>query len=109
VQGAARLAGIFPGAAKLFLLPPSFAVLEARLRNRGADPPDVIERRLQNARRELPECRKFHHVIVNDDLDAAAETFIGLIRAERVRTTRMEWFIERLLQEIREGKSSDPA
>lgn len=100
VQGAARLSTVFPGAAKLFLLPPSFAVLEERLRRRGLDPPEVIERRLQNARRELLACRSFHHVIVNDDLDTAAETFVGLIRAERVRTERMEAVIAKLLSEI---------
>jgi guanylate kinase len=100
VQGAARLAAVFPGAAKLFLLPPSFAVLESRLRNRGSDSEEVIQRRLENAKRELAECRKFHHVIVNDDLDEAAESFIGLVRAERVRTQRMERIIARLLAEI---------
>jgi guanylate kinase len=100
VQGAARLSAAFPGAAKVFLLPPSFAVLEARLRNRGQDAPDVIERRLANARRELEACRSFHHVIVNDDLDVAAETFIGLIRAERVRTVRMARVITTLLDEV---------
>jgi guanylate kinase len=100
VQGASRLSAVFPGAAKLFLLPPSFAVLEARLRNRGSDSEEVIQRRLRNARREILECRKFHHVIVNDDLDLAAETFIGLIRAERVRASRMEEVIARLLREI---------
>jgi guanylate kinase len=100
VQGAARLAAVFPGAAKLFLLPPSFAVLEERLRGRASDSEEAIQRRLENAKRELTECRKFHHVLVNDDLDAAAETFIGLVRAERVRAVRMEPTIARLLAEI---------
>lgn len=100
VQGAARLSAVFPGAAKIFLLPPSFAVLEARLRNRGSDAPDVIERRLRSAREELRACRTFHHVIVNDDLDEAAESFIGLIRAERVRTSRMDAVISTLLDEV---------
>lgn len=100
VQGAARLSAVFPGAAKIFLLPPSFAVLETRLRNRGMDAPEVIERRLLNAREELRACRGFHHVIVNDDLDEAAETFIGLVRAERVRTARMDAVISRLLDEV---------
>jgi guanylate kinase len=92
VQGAARLAAAFPGAAKLFLLPPSFAVLESRLRNRGSDSEEVIQRRLENAKRELTECRKFH--------DEAAENFIGIVRAERVRTVRVERIIARLLAEI---------
>ena len=100
VQGAARLSAVFPDAAKVFLLPPSFAVLEERLRNRGSDSPEVIERRLRNAREELRACRNFHHVIVNDNLDEAAETFIGLIRAERVRTRRLEPIIAQILNEV---------
>ena len=100
VQGAARLSSVFPTAAKVFLLPPSFAVLEQRLRNRGSDSPEVIERRLKNAKDELRHCRFFHHIIVNDDLDEAAETFIGLIRAERVRTARMEGIVSDILDEV---------
>jgi guanylate kinase len=84
----------------VFLLPPSFAVLEQRLRNRGSDAPEVIERRLRNAKEELRACRHFHHIIVNDDLDEAAETFIGLIRAERVRTARMERVVSDILAEV---------
>jgi guanylate kinase len=103
VQGAARLAAIFPGAAKVFVLPPSFAALEARLRGRALDPPEVIERRLQNARREFLECRKYHHVIVNDDLAQAMDDFVSIIRAERIRTARMESAIARLLAEIGAG------
>ena len=97
VQGAERLAQVFPYAAKVFLLPPTFAALESRLRGRAQDAPDAIERRLLNARRELLAVRSFHHVIINDDLGEAAQTFIGLIRAERVRTTRQESVIAQLL------------
>jgi guanylate kinase len=100
VQGAARLSQLFPEAAKLFLLPPSFAVLEARLRGRGSDSEETIERRLQNARRELRECRRFDYVIVNDDLDRAADAFAGVIRAERARVRRMEAAIAKVLSEI---------
>jgi guanylate kinase len=101
VQGAARLRAVFPDAVKVFLLPPSFAVLEARLRGRGSDREEVIERRLQNARRELMECRSFHYVLVNDDLEEAVQTFAGIIRAERVRVSRMEPAISRLLAQIK--------
>lgn len=97
VQGAERLSQVFPNAAKVFLLPPTFDTLESRLRGRAQDSSDVIERRLNNARRELLAVRSFHHVIINDDLDHATETFVGLIRAERVRTSRQEPVIARLL------------
>jgi guanylate kinase len=100
VQGAERLAAVFPGAAKLFVLPPSFEALEARLHGRASDPPEVIERRLKNARREFLDCRKFHHVIVNDDLAQATDDFLSIIRAERIRTARMEAAIKHLLAEI---------
>lgn len=55
----------------LFIAPPSMEELEARLRGRGTDAPEVIERRLKKAREELLAQDKYDHVIVNEDLDRA--------------------------------------
>lgn len=70
----------------VFLAPPSFAVLEARLRGRATDSEETILRRLANARGELAQWRKYDYVIVNDDAAAAASRLEAVITAAHCRT-----------------------
>lgn len=71
VQGAAQLKLNLAGATFIFILPPSMAELERRLRLRGQDDEAVIARRLANARSELREAAWYDALVVNDDLDTA--------------------------------------
>lgn len=72
VQGAESLKKSFPREAVLvFISPPSLEVLEQRLRARGTDQEEVIQRRMKNARDEMARIPAFEHVIVNDELDRA--------------------------------------
>jgi guanylate kinase len=71
VQGARQVRATLPEAVQVFIEPPSFADLEARLSGRGSDQPEQIERRLAAARAELEAADEFDHRIVNDDLQAA--------------------------------------
>ncbi len=71
VQGAAQLRLNLDAATFIFILPPSMAELEQRLRQRGQDDEAAIERRLANARRELREAAWYDALVVNDDLDMA--------------------------------------
>ena len=71
VQGARQVRERHPDAVQVFIEPPSFAALEARLAGRGSDQPEQIERRLAAARAELDAADEFDHRIVNDDLQAA--------------------------------------
>lgn len=70
-QGARRVKQEVPGAVSVFILPPSLDSLRERLRGRGQDAPDVIDRRMRDATAEISHCREFDHRIVNDDFDAA--------------------------------------
>lgn len=71
-QGAERLKAQFPEEAILvYILPPSLRVLEQRLRGRGTDAPEVIERRLRKAREELEHYHNYHYLVVNDDIERA--------------------------------------
>jgi guanylate kinase len=63
----------------VFILPPSIAELERRLRGRKTDSEAVIERRLKDARSDMTHWDEFDHVIVNDDFDAALERLAGVI------------------------------
>ncbi|WP_306118675.1 MULTISPECIES: guanylate kinase [unclassified Roseitalea] len=72
----------------VFILPPSMDELKARLKRRAEDRPEVIERRLANAAREIEQWRDYDYVIVNDDLDRAFEALRAIVRAERLRRDR---------------------
>jgi guanylate kinase len=71
--GARQVAKAFPAALKIFILPPSFEVLEARLRSRGQDPEEAIARRLARAQAEIDAAGEFDLQIVNDDLAIALQ------------------------------------
>jgi guanylate kinase len=79
VQGAAQVRASGQEATYLFILPPSFEVLEQRLRGRATDAAGVIGRRLKTARSEVEQAALFEHSIVNDDLERAAAEFVELI------------------------------
>jgi guanylate kinase len=70
-------------------MPPSFAVLEQRLRGRSKDSEQAIQRRLQVAREEVASFREYDYVVVNDDLGAAVERLQSIVVAERACLARM--------------------
>jgi len=71
VQGAQQLVERYPEALRIFILPPSLAELEARLRGRGTETDEALALRLENAVGELERHVEFDHIIVNDNLDEA--------------------------------------
>lgn len=83
IQGARQVRARLADARLLFLLPPSWSALEHRLRGRGTDAPDVIERRLAIARHELAAAPEYDYGIVNDDLEQCVEAVLGIVAAER--------------------------
>ena len=70
-QGARQVRASAPGCTTIFILPPSRAALEERLRNRQTDTPEVIARRLRDAVGDMSHYREFGYVVVNDDFDTA--------------------------------------
>jgi guanylate kinase len=79
VQGALQLKEALPGAVTIFLVPPSFAELERRLRDRGTETDAQIAARLTRATDELASQHEFTHVVVNDDLDTCVADVLAII------------------------------
>ena len=87
-QGAQQMRRQFPEAVGIFILPPSVAELENRLRRRGADSEDVIARRVAGALGEMRHVGEFDFVIINNDLDVALGELKAAVRASRLRFSR---------------------
>ena len=98
VQGAAQLKKRIPDAVTVFVLAPSREILEQRLRARSQDSDEVIRRRLADAAREIRNYSLYDYVLVNSDLNLAAETLKSIVRAERVKRVRVEDKIRPILE-----------
>jgi guanylate kinase len=85
VQGARQVKQKLPTAIGIFILPPSRAELEHRLRARGQDSEDEIKRRLERARQEMAAYGEYKYAVVNDDLAAATVRIQAIAVAERSR------------------------
>jgi guanylate kinase len=88
-QGAAQLRRRYPEAVLIFIVAPSMAELEQRLRERGADADRDIMRRLARAREEIALWKQYDYLIVNRDVKEAIDQLMAVIQAERCRTTRL--------------------
>lgn len=80
LAGARNIKRLLPEARTVFLAPPSWDVLVQRLTGRGTETPEVIERRLTTARKELDAQGEFDTVVVNDDVDAAVAAIAGILQ-----------------------------
>jgi guanylate kinase len=83
VQGALQLRERRADARLFFLLPPSQDELERRLRSRGTDAPDAVERRLALVRRELEALSAFDYAVVNEEVERTVDVLLEIIAAER--------------------------
>ena len=86
-QGARNVMKIWPDCVSIFLLPPSYEELRKRLYGRNTDNPEVIERRLSNARGEIEQANLYQYNVVNDDVNLAYQRVAAIIAAEKLRTT----------------------
>ena len=90
VQGAQQVRSQTDGSVGIFVLPPSFPVLEERLRGRSKDTEAQIQRRLAVARSEVSAVNDYDYAIVNDDVESAVGRLRSIVEAERARLRRMK-------------------
>ena len=88
-HGARQLRQRYPEAVSVFIMAPSMAELEARLRERNSDAPGEIARRLSRARDEIAAWRQYDYLIINRDVKEAVDQLATIIQAERCRTSRL--------------------
>lgn len=98
VNGQANIKKRVDSALSIFIMPPSFEVLKARLSGRGTDSDEVIERRMQEALNEIACAKNYDYIVVNDDLEEAVEDFISIIKTDRLNTERQNYLIDEVLK-----------
>jgi guanylate kinase len=87
VQGAAQIKQELPDAVSIFVLPPDRKTLEWRLRKRGEDSDEVIQRRLVTASREIEKYDNYNYILINDVLEKSIESLQDIVLSERRRRT----------------------
>jgi guanylate kinase len=85
VQGAAQIQQKLSDATSIFILPPDRRTLEERLRKRGEDREEVIQRRLITARREIQNYDRYNYILINDLLEESSKNLQAIVQSERVR------------------------
>jgi guanylate kinase len=98
VQGARQVRARGIETVGVFVLPPSAAVLESRLRGRSKDTEEQMRRRLDVARTEVGEFEQYEYVVVNDDLDGAVNRMRAIVMAERARIKAMRGEAETIIE-----------
>lgn len=89
VRGAENIKKIYPNAITVFIVPPSFEILEKRLRLRNSDVEEDIIKRLETAKFEIEQASKFDYIVINDDLENAINGLNYIIEAEKLKSSRM--------------------
>jgi guanylate kinase len=109
VQGARQLKEKIPDAVSIFILAPSRAELEKRLRAREENSEEEIQRRLAGAAREIEDFRRYDYVLVNEEVDAAADALCAIVKAERLKLSPgdVEARIGAILRTFRPGANSE--
>ncbi len=97
VQGGAQVKEIMPECVSIFILPPSMRELENRLRGRSTEQDEVVNARLEAARNEVHRAEDYDYVVVNDEVEVAAEEIRTIIAAEKHRFSRVSSIVERVL------------
>jgi guanylate kinase len=98
VQGAESVRELIADSVSIFILPPSLETLRQRLIARGTDSPEELKLRLRNAPDELNHYKDFDYVIINDEVERAAEQLASIINAERAQRRRQEAKVKRIVE-----------
>lgn len=99
-QGARQVRKQFQDALSIFIIPPSKAALEQRLTGRGQDSDEIIQRRMQDAVKEMSHYAEFDYIIVNDNFDEALQALAGIFKTNRLRQSQQVQRLDTLLTNL---------
>ncbi len=88
VQGALQVKEKMPDAVMIYILPPDYETLLSRIRGRGTETEEVIQKRMTQAKTEIESFPKYDYVVVNDTIEEAAADILSILRTENMRTSR---------------------
>ncbi|MEE1160711.1 MAG: guanylate kinase [Acutalibacteraceae bacterium] len=97
VNGAAQIREKLPEAVSIFIMPPSFDELKRRLKGRGTESEELIEKRLNSALGEIKRAAEYDYIIVNDNITAAADNILSVILSASFKTDRQKTIIDEVL------------
>lgn len=98
IEGAKQVKEKYPACVSVFLMPPSFEILEQRLRGRKTEDEESLRTRIGSARAELAQYACFDYIVFNDDVGEATQRVIDIIAAERCKVSRNEQKIQDMLK-----------
>jgi len=98
VNGAFNIKKQMPDAILIFNLPPSFEILKNRLVERNTDSPEVIQKRLSEAKREIEAAYEYDYAVVNDDVDKAVEDYLAIIQSQTLSLKNKKIYINEVLE-----------
>ncbi|MCR4435438.1 MAG: guanylate kinase [Clostridiales bacterium] len=96
VDGAANIKSIYPDSVSIFILPPSFQELKKRIEGRGTENAQVIEERMNRAKKEIMYIDRYDYIVVNDNIKRAADHIGNILAAEKLRFHRNRNILENL-------------
>ncbi|MGJ0492865.1 guanylate kinase [Methylobacter sp.] len=99
-QGAQQIKKLLPDSLSIFILPPSTAILQQRLRNRGQDDEQIIARRMRDAVTEISHYDEFDYLVVNDVFEQALTELKSILIANRLTRQRQQHNLELLLKAL---------
>lgn len=88
MEGALNIKKIYPDCVSIFILPPSFDELRRRIESRGTEKPEVIEKRMEKALKEINYVDKYDYVVVNDDIEEAVNSIRYILASEKLKFSR---------------------
>lgn len=97
-QGALQVKSRFPQGVFIFLMPPSLEELATRIQKRGSETPEAMKKRLQSAKNEIGSAFQYDYLVINDDIDIAADQIQKILAAEKCRTSRNLYLVNQMQQ-----------
>ncbi len=98
VNGAQQIVKKKPDAISVFIMPPSFDTLKERLSNRGTEKGEVLQKRLNEAIREIKCAYNYDYIVINDVLEEAVNELLTVIASEELRIDRKKYIIDEVLE-----------